>query len=261
MGKQIKTNPPETVEKGRSGNKPGHNGRSGYSSINSRPDRKAIVRDLVKQVPYATIVEKYPGVTQSQLQTFMKNSFGKEIAEKQLEERDHSAEAFLKEIDKLQGYCQKMLDACDEFLTDPNRPTKYTLAPHAREIDVVYTTEEPTNRPGKTKTVSHRRSLQELLDKVESGIEMDPVRVTWKVADPRNLILESVKTIDKLLETMARISGQMTDIVAATDVQGVILPLFVQVVMQATLDPAQQPVRTKILEGLEEVIRNADDIG
>lgn len=236
------------------GNPKGQNGRLGYSSIAQHPDRKKIDKEIIRQTPYAEICRKFPGVTQAMLRKYVSGRLAAELVEKQLEQRDVSAEWYLKEITYLSERCHKLLDACDEYLTDPVNPGKYNLMPRADEIEVAYTEVIGTDDRGNDIEKKDRRSLQELIDWVTGYKDLTPYKVSWKTADPRNLILEATRTINILLETMARITGQMQDVVVSVDVRGVVIPTIVQIITRATADNI--PLRQDILTQLQEVVQN-----
>ncbi len=99
--------------------------------------------------------------------------------------------------DRVQAYddrfhkTEKMIDALDLWMRDPDNPDKYSIDDRANEIDVVYQEYDKENmrmRPGKQKA-----TLQDLICKVEAGGEMYVRELTSRRTDPRKLLLDALK--------------------------------------------------------------------
>lgn len=92
---------------------------------------------------------------------------------------------------------QMMIDALDEWMRDPENPTKYSIDDRANEIDVIYQEydiEKMRLLPGKQKA-----TLQDLLVRVEAG-HFEIRELTSRRTDPRKLLLESLKEEREMLK-------------------------------------------------------------
>lgn len=88
---------------------------------------------------------------------------------------------------------QKMILACDDYLSDPEDPDKYYLGPRGDEVDIVYN--EIDEETGRLLPSQRKATLQELLQSVESGSYV--VRgITHKHADPRDLLLKAIAKLE-----------------------------------------------------------------
>jgi hypothetical protein len=94
----------------------------------------------------------------------------------------------------------KLFDACDEWLTDPDDPTRYDVGSRAHEVRVIY------QDGGKSK----KASLQELLERVE-GEGRVITMVETKHADPRDLLLKTAGRLQAQLELIAKLLGELDD--------------------------------------------------
>ena len=116
-------------------------------------------------------------------------------------------------IDKIQAAIRhemdrvgKVSDACDLWLTDPADPDKYIIEPRASELMVVYIETDPKGRQ-----IRRKERLQKLLDRA-LGKDRNVLEVNYRHADPRELLLKAVEKKTSLLELMAKIEGQATEI-------------------------------------------------
>jgi hypothetical protein len=134
-----------------------------------------------------------------------------------------------RELARCISVTNRMLDACEEWLSDPDEPDRYTLAPRADEIDIVF---EVPNGDGKLHR--KRESLNIILRRIEQN---SPCTIhSWesKRADPRKLLLDSVAQLRPLAELLARLEGKIRD---GQQINILINPQWVQ-------------VRTALLEAL-----------
>lgn len=108
-----------------------------------------------------------------------------------------------------------LMDACDEWLKDPENEQVYAIGPRSEEVDVHYTVEVRTDNG--FRTMKRKKSLAELLGLLE-GQDEDGARFSTvekaecKHADPRELILkthqETRQTVALVLEAMQKIADQ-----------------------------------------------------
>jgi hypothetical protein len=109
-----------------------------------------------------------------------------------------------RQLEKTFAHINKLVDACDEWLLDPDGTGKYTLEPRSREINVVY--DDYNDRDDKGKPKRKKANLQELIGRLgEAGYEVDLLQS--KSADPRELVLQSAAEIRAHLDFYAKLHG------------------------------------------------------
>jgi hypothetical protein len=116
-------------------------------------------------------------------------------------------------LGRLFSVLTKMLDACDQFLSDPNDPSRYDLNPRAHELEVTYLVCVARREDGSEIVATRKVLLSELMgyfdDKVPDSRGV--LIVKWKMADPRRLVLDSVRHIEGLQrwlgEALAKAKG------------------------------------------------------
>lgn len=123
----------------------------------------------------------------------------------QLALRDSEIRARLDSVEGLRGRLashltriEKLYDACDEYLTDPDNPGKYYLGPRANEVRVVYYTKGP-----KGERIKQTAMLDEMLALAGEGVEVGDVR--FEGVNPRRLVIETANTATRQLEVLAKL--------------------------------------------------------
>lgn len=99
----------------------------------------------------------------------------------------------------------KLLDACDEWLTDPDDSEKYSLGARASELTVIYDDLADVTSKGHPKRKSDQ--LSRLLARLEKNGKIEAFAVTSKHADPRDLIVRTAAEIKAHLELFGRLQG------------------------------------------------------
>lgn len=110
-----------------------------------------------------------------------------------------------REARRLLNRMNKLLDACDEWLTDPEDPAKYALDARDSELLVIYDDLGDLTAQGKPKR--KRAHLSDLLRRLEQFANVEPVSATIKRADPRSLIVQTAGEIKGQIELFARLQG------------------------------------------------------
>jgi len=117
-------------------------------TVCQHPERKALDAALVAvESPYRDIARRY-GLSKDALLRHKADHLLPEIVAAWQAERHGNG---LELADELRGWMttiSKLMRACDDWLTDPDDPERFTLAPHTTEV-VIHTEEErgPDERP------------------------------------------------------------------------------------------------------------------
>lgn len=89
---------------------------------------------------------------------------------------------------------QKMIVACDEYLTDPDDPSKYFIGARGDEIDVVYRTYDKEEK--KLSNMQKKSTLQNILDAINDDGNFVVMNITVKHTDPRDLLLKAITKLE-----------------------------------------------------------------
>ena len=118
-----------------------------------------------------------------------RKAFKREVSEVQAEQNlraeAEGGDGLIKIVEQTMQRIQKLFDACDDYLSDPDDPQRYTLAPRAEEI-IVTIEEERSGR-----TTYEKMTLQEAIDR--TGLNITQARNSSN--DPRNLLLNAAKSL------------------------------------------------------------------
>ncbi len=214
--------------------------------IDTHPKKNKIIRDLINQVPYETIVDNY-GLSHGSVQRYASQKLRMQAA-KALKKGYYDGANLLSRIEETIVYVQKMYEACNDWLQDPEDHSRYNLDPRAYEHDVIYNW-IITDEDGKDTRIRKKANLQELLERAMREDE-EIIKVESKTADPRKLILDTAQTLNKQLETLAKIAGvvqEVTNVDVNVSVNTVLASNIVQVIQREVEDPE---VVKRIVEGI-----------
>ncbi len=175
--------------------------------VDQHPKKKAIVRALINQESYTKIATDYE-LTESAVKRYAYGRLRNDAA-KALAKGQYNGEALLARIEDTIVYVHKMYEACNDWLEDPDDKSRYNLDPRAYEHQVIY------NKivPGDDKDIRIRKkdSLQELLDRAIKDDE-EVIKVETRISDPRKLILDTAQTLNKQLDSLAKIVGVVQEV-------------------------------------------------
>lgn len=121
-------------------------------------------------------------------------------------QKEADALSVMAELERCVKHTNKMLAACDAWLTDPEDPARYSLEPRTEEVTVIYTETGDDGKPQRK-----RAQLTQLLPKVEK--KKGRTVESWEVkrADPRDLILKTIAQLRPQAELLARLEGKIKD--------------------------------------------------
>lgn len=196
-------------------------------SICSHPDRTAIDKEIVAGTAFRVIAQRF-AVSSDSLQrhkvghladlltraAVVEQERGVELVTQQREQSAAQDAVALDVMSKLRlifDRAEKMLAACDEWLTDPNDLTRYDLSPRAHEINVIYE-DVLYDDEGNGHTKKGKARLSDLLTIAR---EPTPDRaftlVETKTADPRKLLLNTVAELRPMIELLAKLVGELDE--------------------------------------------------
>ena len=143
------------------------------------------------------------------------------------DEKQLVGDSLIKQVESDIYMIHKLVKACDEWLTDPEDPSKYFLGPRGDEIEIIYQGKDP--KTDRLLPTMRKASLQEMIDTVEKSDKFTIHNITHKHADPRELLLKAIAKLEGIVKmildtTMAEIENQHKRIALekATEKGGVI---------------------------------------
>ncbi len=204
------------------------------SQLETHPQRVEILQKLSAGTK-KSVIEKEYGVSVRAINHYLKNKMSQGAMDRKINDSD----SVMDKVDEMVKNAEKVYRACERYLADPDMPGELTMEPHASQIKVVYFEEDENG-----KAVRKKATLQELLgetDKIPSEIDS-------RQADPRKVILDSLKVINTQLELLARLQGELKDV----EVNITASPAWVEIknlIISAT--DSSPEVRRKIVDGLK----------
>lgn len=169
--------------------------------VELHPKRLQIEKDLCEGLQIASLSKKY-GISRQALLGYKRNRLPERVVKAVERSNITDAQQLFEVILKAVRRMEKLSDACDDFLQDPDRPGEYYMGPRAHEIMVAYNVREP-RADGKGYTVRRiKEPLQNLIDRVEDRIGGTITRITSTETDPRLLLVKSSDALTKSMETL-----------------------------------------------------------
>lgn len=192
---------------------PGQRG-SGYA-VQAHPQRDRIVRDLLSGKWTMTAVAKRYGLLPDSVTNYVKNALSKELSEDREERSLRTAKGIMAKIEQEISKLELLGDALDEYLRDPDDPTKLSGDVVAEDIVVLYKVPDPDS-PGDEnhppKTIRRKSRLSELITAHLTGSLMGPFDIQIRRDDARRLYIELHRAIGEELDRLAKILGLVKDV-------------------------------------------------
>jgi len=170
--------------------------------VDKHPQKEKIIAEILEGVQTRVIADRY-GIGFVSVHRY-KKALGEKAVVAAKEKEVGDSRYLWDKLEEVIGKTLKMLDSCDEYLQHPTKPDRYFLGPTADDIEVSYYDLEDGKPAGPKKVAT----LQELLGRTEN---VAPVSWKARLADPREILLESSRTMGKHLELLARIQGQIKE--------------------------------------------------
>lgn len=173
-------------------------------SICIHPKRKQIDQALVSGTSYRRIATQFV-VSEAAARRHKANHLpDRLIVAHEQQEREANLDV-MTELRRTFERVNKLFDACDRWLTDPDDPGRYDVGPRAQEIKVTYedhSGEQPVTR---------KATLAELLRTVEADTGFTITMVETKHADIRELLLKTAARLHPQIELLGRLVGDLDE--------------------------------------------------
>ncbi len=169
--------------------------KSRRTVVEMHPKKKQIERDLAEGVQISYMSKKY-GISRQALEGYRRSRLpGKLI--KAVEHQDITdAQSLFQVILKACQRMEKLSDACDEYLQDPDDVTKYFLGEHEQEIQVIGERTDDNGRRYKVK-----KPLSVIIRELEGkGYQIEKLKSN--TTDPRMLLVRTSEALTKQMETL-----------------------------------------------------------
>jgi hypothetical protein len=211
-----------------------------FIDLIEHPKREELDVEILSDKPIAYLAKKY-GATTAAIRKYkdtLNRKTGMAMTERSLEQGEY----VLDKIENVMIRLQSMLDACDEWMRDPDDPHKYNLNPRDYEIEVIYEVEskKPT---ASSKTVRKKALLSKLLRQTGK----DVVEVRYRIADPRLMLVNVADAVEKQLRLLSQIQGKIKS--STDEVTTMVLVKIQQTVINELHEHPQ--LRKKIADAFE----------
>jgi hypothetical protein len=173
------------------------------SVIDNHPKKQEIIEALTANIESLGKISQRYGVGVSVLSKYRSHKLVPHVEKKEKREEVERAEYIYDTIGEIMGKLKKMLAACDEYLADPVNGQKYYLGPHDSDLRVVY------DYVSNGRRVQKSEELRSLIGRMEPELDINVIQVNYKYADPRRLILHTADSVNKQLDLLARLQGQI----------------------------------------------------
>jgi hypothetical protein len=173
--------------------------------VEVHPKRLEIEKELGEGLAIRSISRKY-GISQQALIGYKRNRLPervvKAVEKRNITDAQQLFEVILKAVQRM----EKLSDACDSWLEDPDKAGEYFMGPRAGEVKIVYQEMvEKRDKEGKVVKITwekHKAKLQDLLNRVaEVGVHR-VVSISSPETDPRILLVKSSEVLTKQMETL-----------------------------------------------------------
>ena len=216
-------------------------------TICAHPEREAIEKALIAgDLSYRHIASQF-SVSTGALQRHKKKHLPGGLIKAQEVQEQAQAINVMAELARTKERVDLLFDACDRWLRDPDDPSRYEIGPRAEDIKVTYWETVPGGKP-----VRRKERLSTILERVNINKKgnLDFELVETKHADPRDLVLKAANQLQRHLELIARLLGELQDQSAVNVL--VVNPEWLQVrtVILQALDPFPD-ARLAVAEALD----------
>lgn len=178
------------------------------------PAKQKEVIDMIASGATYTAIARKLGCTVSSAQGYIFRNLMPLVCRDLMKREGEGARKILARVERIAGRCEKMSDALDLWLTDPDNPERYTMDPRTDELKCICTL-QGTDSKGKPISRTATIPLNELMSQLEfteyRGLSVIPEHLVWKNTDPRKLMLDTARALKDLLELLAKITGELKE--------------------------------------------------
>ena len=178
------------------------------------PAKQKEVIDMIASGATYTAIARKIGCSVSSAKGYVFRNLMPLVCRDLMQREGEGARKILARVEKIAGRCDKMSDALDLWLTDPDDPSRYTMDPRTDELKCICTLQGLDDR-GKPITKTATIPLDELMSQLEfteyRGLSVIPEHLVWKNTDPRKLMLDTARALKELLELLAKITGELKE--------------------------------------------------
>jgi hypothetical protein len=180
----------------------------------AHPDRYDIETELMTGKPVRYVAQNY-NLSYHSVQRHKRNHLSRAVLTGIRARKSAHNLSLTEQLKASLDRINKLFDACDEALADPDRPGRYDLSPRAADISVRYTA-----RDAGGSRRSARAPLSDLLERAEAGLPADARvhAVHLRAADPRELLLKTARQLQSELQFVARLAGGIDEAAPAPTV-------------------------------------------
>lgn len=179
-----------------------------------KPAKQKEVIDMIASGATYTAIAKKLGCSVSSAQGYIFRNLMPLVCRDLTKREEEGARKILARVERIAGRCEKMSDALDLWLTDPDNPERYTMDPRTDELKCICTL-QGTDSNGKPISRTATIPLNELMSQLEfteyRGLSVIPEHLVWKNTDPRKLMLDTARALKELLELLAKITGELKE--------------------------------------------------
>lgn len=172
-------------------------------TVCSNNQKLAIESSIAAGTSYRDIAGQFE-TTKSSIERHVKSCIPAALDALRKAQKVESALVVEDEVKHVFNRLNKLIDACDEWLTDPKDTSKYTLEPRDLEIQVVYFDYNDADNNGNPRR--KRDSLGSLVKRAEAA-NIEVVSCFSKHADPRELVVKTAGQIASHLQLYAKLRG------------------------------------------------------
>ena len=178
------------------------------------PAKQKEVIDMIASGATYTAIARKLGCTVSSAQGYIFRNLMPLVCRDLMKREGEGARKILARVERIAGRCEKMSDALDLWLTDPDNPERYTMDPRTDELKCICTLQGFDSK-GKPISRTATIPLNELMSQLEfteyRGLSVIPEHLVWKNTDPRKLMLDTARALKELLELLAKITGELKE--------------------------------------------------
>ena len=189
------------------------------TKLDHNPVKGSILQDIAEgRLSDEAIGRKYR-ICGDSVSRYRKRYFPDIVRASNLREREGILNAIAEQISRV----TRMLDALDEWATDPSDSTRYFMGPRADEVDVCYTKmifqevpaksskgsekeekDEPPQVRLKPIRIRRKENLQDVIDRCFSDYERTGMRLISKASDNRLVLLKATEELGRYLELLLK---------------------------------------------------------